>query len=108
MKFPKPCLDCGQLSLGNRCPTHQTIVDNRTNVRRAAIKATTGQYKGSYTARAKAVRENAILCWICGQGARPNDPWQADHVNPAEHGDTAQLLPAHGTCNRARGNKKRN
>jgi 5-methylcytosine-specific restriction endonuclease McrA len=107
MKFPKPCLDCGTLSLGNRCPTHQAVIDNQTNIRRAAIKATTGQYSGSYKRRAKEVRDTAIICWLCGQGARPNDPWQADHVNPAEHGDTAQLLPAHKSCNSSRGNKEK-
>jgi hypothetical protein len=40
---------------------------------------------------------------LCGGGARPNDPWQADHVIPGDA--DSPLAPAHRSCNAARGNK---
>lgn len=106
-RFPKPCIVCGTLTRGGtRCDYHQQQVDELHELKRAQIKKATGQYSGQYRKRAKQVRDQAILCWICGEGARYNDPWQADHVNPAEHGSVADLRAAHASCNRARGNKK--
>jgi hypothetical protein len=72
--------------------------------RRKITKALTRQYKGSYASRAKAIRENAVICHICKQGKKENDPFEADHINPGENGDTAELLPAHRSCNRQRSN----
>jgi hypothetical protein len=46
-----------------------------------------------------------VVCWLCGEGARPNDPWQADHVDPGNH--HSQLLGAHRSCNIGRANKGR-
>lgn len=68
-------------------------------------KAQTGQYAGDYAARARAVRENAIACHLCGEGKKENDPFEADHVQAGTHGATAELLPAHRSCNRRRSNK---
>jgi 5-methylcytosine-specific restriction endonuclease McrA len=45
-----------------------------------------------------------LVCWLCGEGARAGDPWEADHVIPAESGSTAELRAAHRTCNRKRSN----
>ena len=104
-KFRKPCLDCGELSFGNRCPIHQKRVDDLAEARRASVKKLTGQYSGDYKKRAKAVRDSAVVCHLCGEGARANDPWVADHLNPAEHGDSAVLVAAHASCNARRGNK---
>lgn len=105
-KFPKPCLDCGVLTTGgNRCDEHETIVKQLHNIKRAAVKKATGQYSGSYRARAKVVRDTALVCHICGDGARVDDSWVADHAIPASPGDSALLLPAHKSCNAKRGNK---
>ena len=41
--------------------------------------------------------------WLCGGGAVPGDPWQADHVIPGN--PDSPLAPAHRSCNAARGNK---
>ena len=61
-------------------------------------------YGEGYAARARAVRETATRCWICGEGARPDDPWQADHVLPAaDYGGVGPLAPAHRSCNIRRG-----
>jgi hypothetical protein len=105
-RFPKPCLDCGVLtSGGNRCVDHQLLVERLHNAKRAAVKKETGQYAGSYRARAKLVRETALVCHLCGDGARANDAWVADHVDPGSAGSNALLLPAHKSCNEKRGNK---
>jgi 5-methylcytosine-specific restriction endonuclease McrA len=43
-------------------------------------------------------------CWICGRDGSNT----ADHVTPRSHGGTdalANLRPAHGPCNSARGNR---
>ena len=105
-KFPIPCLDCGKLSLaGNRCETCTKRVADLHEIKRAAVKRDTKQYSGAYRKKAADVRKNAIQCWICGEGARLDDPWQADHVNPGENGDDAVLMAAHASCNRKRGNK---
>lgn len=105
-RFLKPCLDCGVLVRGaNRCAYHQNLVTQLHEMKRAAVKRDSGQYSGSYRKRAKAVRESALVCWICGESARLGDPWQADHVNPGESGETAELRPAHASCNASRGDK---
>lgn len=105
-RFPKPCLDCGELTTGgNRCDEHEYLVQQLHNVKRAAVKKATGQYSGSYRARAKLIRETALLCHLCGDGARVNDPWVADHLVAGSSGDNSVLLPAHKSCNEKRGNK---
>ena len=102
----QPCIECGVLTRkGNRCELHQQLRNQAHDQKRAATKKATGQYAGKYRAKAKQVRETAVACWICGEGYRPDDPWQADHVNPGEHGDKAVLLPAHASCNQSRGSK---
>jgi 5-methylcytosine-specific restriction endonuclease McrA len=104
-RFPKPCADCGVLtSGGNRCDYHENLVKKLHDIKRAEVKKNSGQYSGSYKARAAAVRASALLCWLCGEGARAGDPWEADHVIPAESGSTAELRAAHRTCNRKRSN----
>jgi hypothetical protein len=63
-------------------------------------------YAGDYAKRAKAVRAAAVICWLCNEPAKVNDPWQADHYLP---GDPASpLLPAHRSCNIKRSNENRN
>lgn len=109
MKFLKPCLDCGALSVGNRCPQHQAardaVIAARHEQIRSVKKRITGQYSGSYAKRAKFVRDNAVFCHLCGGGFRLHDPWVADHVVPGSHGSDAVLKPAHKSCNESRGNK---
>jgi hypothetical protein len=105
-RFPKPCLDCGELTSGsNRCVQHDNLVQQLHEAKRAIVKKQTGQYSGDYRKRAKLVRETALTCHLCGGGARFDDSWVADHANPAEFGASALLLPAHKSCNEKRGNK---
>lgn len=104
--FLKPCIRCGKLSKENLCETHMAEVKARANARGAARKSVTGQYSGAYKRLAKIIRDTAQACHICGQGYRPNDPFEADHLYPGtEVTSLAQLAPAHRSCNIARGNK---
>jgi hypothetical protein len=103
-RFPKPCLDCGELtSGGNRCEVHQRRIDELAELRRATIKKTLNTYGGDYRRRAKQVRDFAVVCHICGEGARVGDLWQADHLIPGDA--NSPLAAAHASCNQRRGNK---
>ena len=102
----KPCLDCGALTVNSsRCDTCRLVFNRLLDSRRDKSKRK--HYSGDYKARAKAVREAAVTCWICGEEARPHDPWQADHVVAGD--PESLLLPAHRSCNirRTHGGEKR-
>jgi hypothetical protein len=71
--------------------------------KRRLRKMASGQYSGDYKARAKQVRDTAVLCHICKEGFRADDPWQADHLIPGN--PVSPLAPAHRSCNAKRGNK---
>jgi hypothetical protein len=62
-------------------------------------------YRGDYQRRAKFVRSTAIVCWLCGEGWRSDDPWQADHIEPGN--PSSELAAAHRSCNIARSNQSR-
>jgi site-specific DNA-cytosine methylase len=53
--------------------------------------------------KARQIRDTAVACWICGQGKRPNDPFTADHLIPAD--PNSPLAAAHRSCNSRRQNK---
>ena len=104
--FLKPCIKCGTLSKNNVCDVHLAEIKARDNARGNARKARTNQYGGAYKRLAKIIRETAEVCYICGQGWRPNDPFEADHLQPgSEVYSLSQLAPAHRSCNIARGKK---
>ena len=99
--FKRPCLDCGVLTdTGNRCPTHQSAYQARLDARKVGKRE---HYKGDYKKRAKIVRDTADQCWLCGEGARVDDPFTADHYFPGN--PNSPLLPAHRACKSRRGNK---
>jgi len=101
MKFSKPCLDCGKLSTESRCEVHRKRVQQLKDIRTAEKKKVL--YNSRYRKVAKIVRDTAIVCHICGDGARANDPWQADHLNATD--PNSPLAAAHRSCNASRGNK---
>jgi hypothetical protein len=108
MKFKRPCIECGQLGEPgySRCPAHQTQIEQRIADRRQQVKANTKQYGGQYQRLARIIRQTATTCHLCGQPAKPNDPWEADHLYPGTPiTSITQLAPAHRTCNQQRGNK---
>lgn len=103
-QFARPCIDCGKLTrTGSRCEVHRARKEAEWDAVKASRKKQTGQYSGDYRRRAKQVRDSAEYCWICGQGARTGDPWQADHIIPGD--PNSPLASAHRSCNAARGNR---
>ena len=94
MALPKPCLTCGTLTAGlGRCEPCRLAEGRRAD----GMRPKREHYAGKYRAEAKRVRDTARICWLCGQGPRDADPWQADHVIPGQVG--SPLLPAHRSCN---------
>ena len=98
MGVPRPCLDCGELTSKTRCPGCARAKES-TRVRHRP------HYGGDYRKRAAEVRANATSCWLCGDGPRLGDPFQADHVVPGE--PDSPLLPAHRSCNIRRWHQER-
>jgi hypothetical protein len=99
MKPARPCLNCGTLTTnGTRCPIC-TTQHNRLHP-----KPERPHYRGDYKRRARKVRAEAVACWLCGQGARADDPWTADHVTPGD--PDSILLAAHRSCNSRRGARR--
>lgn len=97
MPIPRPCLTCGDPTTnGTRCIDCEQEKQRKRNARR-------DHYKGDYKRLAAAVRANAITCHLCGEGARPDDPWQADHLTPGD--PNSPLAAAHRTCNASKGNR---
>jgi hypothetical protein len=104
-RFNKPCLKCGVLTkAGSYCETHKPVKED--SPRRKAIKAE--RYDSTYKRLAKHVRATTTQCHICGGPWRPNDPWEADHVDPGNPDAKYLLAGAHRSCNQKRGNKKIN
>lgn len=114
----RPCLDCGTPARSSRCEPcavkHDQIVNARETERRRGegVRQRRRSYGGTYRRAAAAIRATATRCWICGQGPRAGDPWQADHVVPLalapdQAGRTPHLAPAHRSCNVARSNRGR-
>lgn len=102
MPLPKPCLDCGTVTPASRCPACMSALNARLDAARIGKR---DHYAGDYYERAAAIRNSAHTCWICGQPARLDDPWQADHVVAAD--PASELRAAHRSCNIARSNKAR-
>lgn len=105
----QPCLDCGRPTTGARCSLHRARHDRQRN-RTASLRRSNGEganrpYDGDYVKRAAEVRASTHRCWICGEGWRQEDPWQADHVDAGN--PFSQLLGAHRSCNIGRANKAR-
>ena len=94
------CLGCGTLTAnGARC-------EACASRREAARAQRRSHYRGDYKRRAAAVRRAAnadpsVRCWLCGELARGDDPWTADHVDAGN--EDSPLMPAHASCNSRRG-----
>lgn len=104
MRFNKPCLKCGALSTNNicnSCTQARERIRDANPVRREHKRTL---YTTAYKKRAAIVRATATTCHLCGEGYKPGDPWEADHISP-ELGAASPLAPAHRSCNQRRGNK---
>jgi hypothetical protein len=92
MPIRRPCINCNQLTERiTRCDTCQQHHDHL--------------YNSDYRRQAKIIRQTATSCWLCGEGARDHDPWQADHVLPGD--SRSPLRAAHRSCNIRRSNSGR-
>jgi hypothetical protein len=107
----KPCLDCGMAAPAERCQPCGDRYNRGKYRQQTAVRKSRGgrpQYGGDWATVSKVVRANATVCHICRKGADPNDPWQADHLTPAQWGGGAgPVLSAHRSCNIGRGNRTR-
>ena len=105
-RFPKPCVKCGVLNKtgGRLCADCQALANQikESNPDRVAKKRFL--YGGTYQQKARTIRQNATVCFICGGGFTPDDPPQADHLYP-QLGHASPLAATHGGCNREKGNK---
>lgn len=97
----RPCMDCQRLipKMFNRCEACAENKRARDTLRERLRVRERPHYEGNYRKRAKAVRDAAEVCWICNEPARPNDPFQADHVVPRDTDPETLLLPVHRSCN---------
>lgn len=104
-QFNRPCIMCGTLTReGSYCPDHKSVRQPPVEQQVARAEKKAKLYDSSYRKRAKAIRESAQACHICGRGSIQNDPWQADHLLPGD--PQSPLAPAHRSCNASRGNKE--
>lgn len=93
----RPCIVCGTLAIGKtRCIDCERKWQKNRNAKRL-------HYKGDYQRRAREVRQTAVLCALCGDGVRPDDPMTADHITPGD--PLSPLRAAHRSCNSARGSR---
>lgn len=105
MAFLKPCIVCGVVSRGTRCPTHQQELDTinakkrDSNPERIARKKLL--YNSTYRKQAKWVRDTATTCHLCGIPFQPGDAIEADHVDAGN--PFSELKAAHRKCNQSRG-----
>jgi len=89
MPIQRPCINCVNLTTRTtRCQTCQPLHD--------------ALYDAEYKRIAHIIRTTATHCHICGQGARPDDPFTADHIRPRDK--TSPLAPAHRSCNTRKSN----
>jgi len=105
MAFPKPCLDCGQLTTGKLyCLLHATTRETMAAEKQKQKKANRTLYRSpDYKRTARLIRDTATVCHLCGKGAIVGDPFTADHLIAGD--PLSPLAPAHRSCNSRRGNK---
>lgn len=106
MRFQRPCLDCGTLSMESRCEKCSNarelkFANSERGLARRERKRSLYGYE--YQKRSKPIRESATNCYLCGDPLPPGGA-QVDHVFPSL-GTDSPLAPAHGGCNRKKSGK---
>jgi hypothetical protein len=96
----KPCLDCGTLSSGSRCPAHRLAADNA----RYAKRGTTAErgLTGAHATVSKRYKSLDLPCSDCGQRGSPQNPITAGHITPRRDGgsnDPGNYKPQCRRCN---------
>lgn len=103
--FPKPCLDCGELSperlclpcQGRRAQTPAAL--ERERKRRLHKRLL---YGAGYRKRREIVLAAATHCAICGLPFVLGDLIEADHITPHP---ASELQAVHRRCNQAKSDK---
>lgn len=95
----RPCLDCGRLSQGTRCPAHRNTIQQAKRRRRPRITWTEQQRRAKAVATHRARYGDWCPGWQCPPHASPD--LTADHVTAVaaggdEHGELQVLCRA---CN---------
>jgi 5-methylcytosine-specific restriction endonuclease McrA len=101
LKFKKPCLDCGALSYEHRCPTHLAQYKARQAERYKQFNRKEKKrnlYNNEYRKQAKALRDTATHCYLCGEMFTDRTQIQIDHVLPSLQSNSP-LAPSHARCN---------
>ena len=110
MGFNKPCIVCGVISRGTRCPTHQQELDTAQAKKRDSDPTRKERkrllYNSQYKKQAQWVRDTATICHICNKQFMFGDSIEADHVEAGN--PNSELKAAHRRCNASRGNRPLN
>lgn len=101
----KPCLVCGALSQGPRCPTHASELEAARNARRAPNRV--GRYGAAHRAAREAWAPDVAAGLVRCRRGRACKRWPATLIQPNEewhlgHPDeecSAPLAPEHAVCN---------
>lgn len=111
----KPCLDCGDLSDGARCPTHRKTADN-ARYRRRGTTAQRG-LSGPHAAMSRYYKLIDARCECddcgahdgrCGTRGTKANPITAGHLTARSRGGTAATgyRPECRSCNSRRGDRR--
>lgn len=82
----RPCLDCGMLTSGSRCPPHQTVFSRQRDARRGSRQQR--GYDQDWVRLSKAAIAAEPWCHRLGgcrflaDAGTPANPWSTDHIKP--------------------------
>ena len=103
MNIPRPCIDCGRVTHGSRCPEHQRITNRK--------------YAGKYSPQERDRMRRAVQDWIARKGplcmgykrrAHWSRDLSADHILPiSQGGEGGPLRVLCESCNKRRGGEQR-
>ena len=99
----RPCLDCGTLAEGSRCPacdTPRRRSSRRTRSEAARPSAAARGYGPGHQALraqwAPLVAAGEVSCWRCSRPIAPGTPW---HLGHDDRDRSVHRGPEHRRCN---------
>lgn len=90
----KPCIECGALSSGTRCPAHRQAKERVRQAGRAPGRY--AQNKGLRAQWSPQVEQGSVKCRRCKKPIRPGTKW---HIGHPDRECSAPVGPEHATCN---------
>jgi 5-methylcytosine-specific restriction protein A len=97
---PKPCLDCGNLSDGSRCPPCRGARERRRDAQRGS-PAERG-LDADHTAMSRHYKRADATCVHCGRRGTSANPITAGHITPRALGGSntpSNYQPECRSCN---------